>query len=65
MPDLPPDSVDEIQTLAEQLQVLQETLCLPGVAARVGSGLTREMQCAISGFRQRFPDYFDVQLPLL
>jgi len=60
-----PDTVDEIQGLVEQLQALHETLCRPAISARVGAGLTRELQCAISGVRQRLPDYFDVQLPLL
>jgi hypothetical protein len=65
MPDFEAESVDEIKALAEQLQALHQTLSLPALCARVGAGLTREMLCAIAGFRQRFPDYFDAQLPLL
>ncbi len=61
----PAENPDELVILAELLLEVERQLQLPGLSARIGAGLQRETLYAISGFKQRFPDYFDAQKSLL
>lgn len=56
---------DPMQQLADHLDAIDALIHMPDVVAQVGTGFEREISYALSGFRQRFPDRFDPQQPLL
>ncbi len=59
------ETEDLLQQLTDHLIAIDALVHHPVVIAQVGGGIKREIAYAVSGFRQRFPERFDPQQPLL